>query len=422
MVTAWLGGSADGAGWGVENGTQGVSQGLSLADRPAVDRARRLDPWAAHARVAPVLVLQVLAVIAGSALVVFTLVSALKTVVLPRAESSILVRGEWILLSRLFGLVAHERRSYEARDRVLAFYAPVALLLLPGLWVALIILAYTLIYWGTGLHPLKEAFIVSGSSMLTLGFDRPSDLHHIVLSFTEATIGLGIVALMISYLPSLYGAFNRREVLVGMLDSRAGSPPTVGAWLARYSIIGLLPEIENDFELWETWFADIEESHTSNPSLVFFRSPESDRNWLTAAGCVLDTAAVVASTVDRPSSPKAQILIRTGYVSLRRIADYFGIEHDHDPRPDDPISVSRREFDLLLVELQAGGVPLKADRDQAWRDWAGWRVNYDRVLVGLSQLVVAPPGHWSSDRSSQVFTPRIHRPSPLRAPRTRSNG
>ncbi|HKA04120.1 MAG TPA: hypothetical protein VKD67_07310 [Acidimicrobiales bacterium] len=365
-------------------------------------------------------VLQVVAVVAGVALVVVTLFSALKTVVLPRAESSLIVRAEWITLSRIFDLVAHERRSYEARDRILAFYAPIALLLLPGLWVALIIVAYTLIYWGTGLEPLREAFIVSGSSMLTLGFDRPPGLGHIVLSFTEATIGLGIVALMISYLPSLYGAFNRREVLVGMLEARAGSPPTVGAWLARYHIIGLLPAIESDFTLWETWFADLEESHTSNPSLVFFRSPEPDRNWLTAAGCVLDTAAVVASTIDRPPSARAQIMIRTGYVSLRRIATYFGIEFDPDPRPDDPISVSRREFDLLLVELRAADVPLKRDLDQAWRDWAGWRVNYDRALVALAGLIVAPRARWSSDRQEAGhIKPKVHRPSPLRVSRTR---
>ncbi len=365
-------------------------------------------------------VLQVVAVVAGVALVVFVLFSALKTVVLPRAESSSLVRAEWVALIRVFDLVAHERRSYASRDRILAFYAPVALLLLPGIWVALIIIAYTLIYWGTGLDPFREAFIVSGSSMLTLGFDRPPGLGHIVLCFTEATIGLGIVALMISYLPSLYGAFNRREVLVGMLEARAGSPPTVGAWLARYHIIGLLPSIEADFALWETWFADLEESHTSNPALVFFRSPQPDRNWLTAAGCVLDTAAVVASTIDRPPSARAQILIRTGYVSLRRIATYFGIEHDSDPRPDDPISVTRREYDLLLVELRAADVPLKRNLDQAWRDWAGWRVNYDRVLVALAGLVVSPSARWSSDRAQvEHFTPRVHRPSPLRAPRTR---
>jgi hypothetical protein len=30
--------------------------------------------------------------------------------------------------------------------------------------------------------------------------------------------------------------------------------------------------------------------------------------------------------------------------------------------PDDPISVSRDEFDLLLRELETAGIPLKADR------------------------------------------------------------
>jgi hypothetical protein len=104
-------------------------------------------------------------------------------------------------------------------------------------------------------------------------------------------------------------------------------------------------------------------------------------------------------------------------VSLRRIATYFGIEHDTDPRPDDPITVTRREFDLLLVELRAADIPLKRDLDQAWRDWAGWRVNYDRVLVALAALVVAPTARWSSDRDEERPSLRVHRPSPLRVPR-----
>jgi hypothetical protein len=360
-----------------------------------------------------VVALQVLAVVAGVALALFTLFSAITTVVLPRAESSIVVRAEFLGLARIFNLIAHERRSYETRDRVLAYYAPIGLILLPGVWVVMIIVAFWLIYWGTGLHPLQEGFIVSGSSLLTLGFDRPPGLPHIVLSFVEAALGLGIVALMISYLPSFYSAFNRREALVGMLEARAGEPPSPSIWLARYHIIGLLPQIETEFSQWEAWFADIEESHTSNPALVFFRSPQPSRSWITAAGCILDTAAVVASTIDRPRSPQAQLLIRTGYLTLRHIADYFAIPYDPDPMPDDPISVSRAEYDLLLIELQAAGIPLKADRDQAFRDWAGWRVNYDNALIGLASLVTAPEARWSSDRPSHLPLPPLRRRSPL---------
>jgi hypothetical protein len=41
-------------------------------------------------------------------------------------------------------------------------------------------------------------------------------------------------------------------------------------------------------------------------------------------------------------------------------------------------------------EAAEAGVPLKADLEQAWRDFAGWRVNYDRVLLALAALTMAP--------------------------------
>jgi hypothetical protein len=113
---------------------------------------------------------------------------------------------------------------------------------------------------------------------------------------------------------------------------------------------------------------------------------------------VLDTAAISNSTIAKPHDPRADVLLRGGFLCLRRIADFFGIPYDDDPRPDDPISVTRAEFDQLCVELEAGGVPLKEDREQAWRDFAGWRVNYDGVLIDLCALVMAPPAVWSSDR------------------------
>jgi hypothetical protein len=57
-------------------------------------------------------------------------------------------------------------------------------------------------------------------------------------------------------------------------------------------------------------------------------------------------------------------------------------------------------------------VPLKADLEQAWRDFAGWRVNYDRVLLSLASLTMAPYAPWSSDRSM------LYRRPPLRRRRT----
>src|SRR5207248_1749746 len=129
------------------------------------------------------------------------------------------------------------------------------------------------------------------------------------------------------------------------------------------------------------------------------RSPDPQLSWVTSAGCVLDAASFINSTIDTTWQPMASLCVRSGFLSLRAVAEFFGIEFDSDPQPDDPISISRQEWDEVCDRLAGAGVPLKADRDQAWRDWSGWRVNYDAVLVGLAGLTVAPYAQWSSDRS-----------------------
>ena len=345
------------------------------------------------------IILRILAGIAGLALVVATLTSALKTIVVPRGYASWLTRFHFVAWRQVFGWFSGPTRPYAERDRVLAHYAPVALVTLPAAWVTLVGVGFTGVFWAVGVHPLTEAFVTSGSSLFTLGFVRPPGTGRVVLSFIEAGIGLGLVSLMISYLPTIYSAFSRREAVVGLLEVRAGLPPSPAELLTRYARINLLDRLDDDlFQRWEEWFMDVEESHTSQPSLVFFRSPHPERSWITAAGCVLDTAAIKASTIDLPHNAQTDLVLRTGFFALRRIADYFGMEYDADPTADSPISVTRREFDQLVVELGAADIPLKTDLDQAWRDYCGWRVNYDAVLIQLCGLVMAPPAKWSSDR------------------------
>ena len=357
-----------------------------------------------------VIALRIVAVLVGLPLLVLVMSSALRTVVLPRAAGSFLTRTLFLGMRRVFTVLAPPSQDFWARDRILAYYAPVSLVLLPGVWIAFVLTGFTGLYFGAGVSTLREAFLISGSSVLTLGVRFHAAIPVAMLSFLEAGLGLGLIALLISYLPSMYSSFNRREMLVGMLEVRAGSPPSPAELLTRYQRIDWLDSIHSElFPRWEEWFMDLEESHTSLPALVYFRSPQPERSWVTAAGCVLDTAALVASTLDRPHDAGADVLMRTGFFALRRIADYFSIPYDANPKPDDPISVSRREFDLLCVELTAAGVPLRPDRDQAWRDFAGWRANYDTVLVALAKLVVAPPGKWSSDRPSAEVNPSAFR-------------
>lgn len=213
-------------------------------------------------------------------------------------------------------------------------------------------------------------------------------------------MGLFSVTLLITYLPSMYSAFSRRETHVALLEVRAGSPPSAVEFVIRHHRIGWLDDLDDYWLEWERWFTELEEAHTSYAALNFFRSPQPERLWITAAGTVLDSASLMASSVATGSLGPQGVCIRSGYIALRRIAEFFEIPFDPDPSPDDPISIARAEFDEAGEQLKADGVPLVADRDQAWRDFAGWRVNYDTVLLSLAQIMMAPSAPWTADRSA----------------------
>jgi hypothetical protein len=351
--------------------------------------------------------LRVVAFVLGAAAVAATLGSAIRTVILPRGVPARFGRAVFVSVRAVFRLRARPSVPYEKRDRIMAFYAPVGLLALLVAWISVVLLGYAAMFWGLGGRSIGDALRLSGSSVVTLGFVQPQDAPSTVLVITEAALGLILLALLITYLPSIYSTFSRREAAVTALEVRAGSPPSGAEMIWRYHALDRLDKLNEVWTAWETWFVELEETHTSIPALNFFRSPQPDHSWITAAGAVLDGASLAVSSVDIPRDVQAEFCIRAGYLSLRRIADFFGIPNDPNPKPDDPIAVTRHEFDKVDQWLSSEGVPMKPDRDQAWRDFAGWRVNYDTVLIALAGFVMAPYAPWSSDRSLRTWRPPI---------------
>lgn len=352
---------------------------------------------------------RVLAFLGGAVVVIATFGSALRTVILPRGIPAKLGRFVFIAMRSLFRLRIGRNATYERRDRVMAGYAPTSLLALLLVWETLVLAGFTAMMWGLGGRSIRQAFALSGSAILTLGFERPADLPSVILVLTEAALGFVLLALLITYLPSIYGAFSRRETAVTALEVRAGSPPSAVEMIERYWVLERIDQLPEVWSRWEDWFVDIEESHLSFPALVFFRSPQPDHSWVTAAGAVLDAASLVLSSVDVPREVRAEFCIRAGYLSLRRIADFFSIPYDPDPERGDPITIGRNEYEEAWRRLSAAGVPCKADVDKAWLDFAGWRVNYDTVLVALAGLTAAPYAPWSSDRSLRDWRPPFFR-------------
>lgn len=343
--------------------------------------------------------LRLLAAAVGFYLIISMVLAAIKTFILPRPARVGIVAAVFGGVRLLFDLRARQAESYAERDRVMALYAPIALFLVPIVLLAVMLTGYMLLFWALGGFTLGEAFRLSGSALLTLGNYTNDRAAVKVLEFSAALLGLILVALLIAYLPTMYAAFTRRETQVELLEVRAGSPPSPWEMIGRSYRTGELGQMRGVWNDWQVWFAEIEESHTSLPALNFFRSPRPDLSWITAAGVVLDAAALMLSTVDVAMEPRAAFCIRSGYLALRQIALFFEIPFDADPDPGDPITVTREEFEQAYGELAAQGVPLRPDRDRAWQDFAGWRVNYDAALIALATLTMAPYAPWSSDRS-----------------------
>jgi hypothetical protein len=348
--------------------------------------------------------------------------SVIATVVVPRRIRSWLTRGVALSVDWAFHSVANRFDSYQPRDRILAAQAPIQLLLQIVAWLAVFELGFGLLLWPfIGSAGLAGAFELAGSSLCTLGYVAPHAGGPQGLVDLAALVGLGTVALQIGYLPTIYGAFNRRESLVTMLDSRAGVPSWGPELLARthyglgtgISAVGELPKL---FEDWESWSADVSESHTTYIALIAFRSPRHLSSWLTAQLAVLDAAALYLSlTPDVPGAISARLCLRGGFTCLTAIARARGFDIPEQPDPNDGISLTYEEFLDAIERLRKVDFPLERSSKEAWLDFVGWRVNYEAAAYALALAIDAPPALWSGPRRHAIPAIAPLRPATLRA-------
>ena len=324
----------------------------------------------------------------GLFLVISTVLAAIRSFVLPRNETVLLNAAVFRGLRWLFSTVARLGRNYERRDKVMALYAPVGLVAIPIVWLALLSVGYTSIFWALGEGHWERCFRISNSSLLTLGSEEPS--HNVwanILSYSEATLGLLLMTLLISYLPTMYQAFSRREITVARLELRAGAKASAVELLLWLNRTGSLHDDRTQWQDWEQWFVEIEETHTSLPILSFFRSPQPGRSWVTAAGVILDAAALIISSVEQPRDPHMTLCFKAGCVAINRVSRFFRYEESPENTPPD--ATHHPDFRRARQQLQEAGIPLKPEAD-AWQQYHELRSRYARAVAYLARVTMAP--------------------------------
>ena len=344
----------------------------------------------------------------GIVIVVATAASVVLSLVLPRSAGQRLtisvnrtVRLGFISLSRL-------ARRYETRDAILALAGPVALLAQLLAFLALFVVGYGFMLWpwaGSLNLGLREA----GLSLFSIGTAHVGGPSNDTLVGLLAGTAAVTIALQIAYLPAIYSAFNRREALVALMESRAGTPAWGPEVLMRHQLVGIVDALPQFYADWEQWSAEVSETHTTYTVLLLFRSPQPWYSWILSLLAVQDAAAMHLALCPSTAPSQARLCLRMGFSALRRIATSLHYRFDADPLPDAPLDLTFEEFADAVDLLVEKSFPIERDAAEAWPHFRGWRVNYESIVYRLADRVVAPPGPWSGRRKhlpNEVVPPR----------------
>jgi hypothetical protein len=343
-------------------------------------------------------VLRIIVFLLGLMIALDTLFSAVKTTVLPGRKKVWLTRVVFRNTFRLFRFVARRVRRDEVRDRILAMYAPTSVMLLPLTWVILLIIGDSAMFWATGVSSFGQAMTLSGAALTTLGFLAPQGGVQTILYVCTGVIGLGIIGLLITFLPTSYSIYSQREQEVTRVAFRFGAPPSGAKVLAQAYQLGLAQELDQFWHTWEEWFTAMYETHLSDSAVIFYRSSQPGTSWITTAGALLDAGALFSSTVDRQDGPWLKLCLQAGTRTLRDLASDAGLRFRLDFASSEAVHVTRAEYEAACEQLRSAGVPLKPDHEESWRAFVRIRSQYDLALLALASLVYAPEAPWSSDR------------------------
>ncbi|MDP9339462.1 MAG: potassium channel family protein [Acidobacteriota bacterium] len=328
---------------------------------------------------------------AGVLLVVLMIVDAFEAIILPRRVTRkirvtrLFYRTTWGAWKAIVGRFP----SRKTREALLGGYGPCSLLLLIAIWAVGLVLGFALMQFGAGsainVHEgtagLAMDFYLSGTTFFTLGLGDvlPRSPLSRSLLIVEAGLGYGFLAVIVGYLPFIYSSFSRREVNISLLDARAGTPPTAGELLRRYSYPLGQNALRDLLAEWELWCAELMESHLSYPVLAYFRSQHDNQSWIASLTAILDTCALVKVGIEGACERQADLTFAIARHAVVDLSQVFGTS----PRGLAEDRLSSAELRKIRETLAAHGMKLH-DGEEIDRQLTELRKMYEPYIYALA--------------------------------------
>jgi hypothetical protein len=269
---------------------------------------------------------------------------------------------------------------------MLGFFGPLALLFELFVWVVGLMIGYGLLEWAVAGGRFGDQVLSSSGVFLSAGSTSGSTGLRIV-ELLEAATGLGVLFIVIGYMPAVYTGFSRRETAVSQLATRGGSPPAAGTLIHRAAGRERWRELERDLQAWEEWAAELMETHLSYPLLSFYRSQHVNQNWLAALTAMVDVAALVKATSADGELEGADVTYRIGRHALADLALQFKLE----TAPVDRLS--DEDFDDLFSIVERSTVAT-IDRESARRRLDKLRALYEPNAQALADFLALDLPPW----------------------------
>jgi hypothetical protein len=336
--------------------------------------------------------------LASLVLIALVLIDAFEAVLSPRRVTRPYrpIRFFYATTWAAWRFIAMRIRAPRRRATFLSLFGPLSLLALFGTWVVGLIVGFAVLAWSLGAtlqstsHEqigLGGYLYLSGVTFFTLGFGdlTPTGPYGRLLAVFEAGFGYAFLAAMLGYLPVLYQAYGRRELMISLLDARAGSPPSAGQFLLRMAQSHDVGVVDSFLAELERWAAELLESQLSFPMLGLYRSQHDNQSWLATLTTALDTCALLMSAIKDVNVYQAKLT----FAMARHAAVDLGLVVNVRPQAPAHDRLDCERCAKLHQALAAAGLPLR-DAPVVEQKLTELREMYEPFVNALSDRFLFP--------------------------------